>query len=113
MAETAYEDSERALIQIYKTIEIYGSLPINKTVDLSEVCYQIARIRSIKGDFQEAIFFYQEALKCANGENYKKGLMSFIENLQSMGDQQDAENKNEIQNRNKNDLEEQEDSSKE
>lgn len=80
----AFEEAELALIQIYKTADIYGHLPCNKTVDISEVCAQIAKLRSIKGDTQEAIFFYQEALKSAHGENYKKELQYNIEALQNL-----------------------------
>ena len=75
-------DAERAFVRIYTTIGHYGKLPMNKTVELSDICTHIAQLRHKRGDLQGAIEFYKEAEKMMEGENAKKEVQRMIHFLE-------------------------------
>lgn len=76
------EDAMLAFVRIYTTYAEYKDLPSNKTVEFSSVCTQIARLKSFKGDLQDAKAFFTEAMAHAEGENEKKDLANAIEEVE-------------------------------
>lgn len=76
------QDALLALTRIYSTYYQYCSLPMNKTIEISEICTHIARIKYMSGDFDDALHFYKEASDKAQGENAQKELKLAIAQIE-------------------------------
>ncbi len=72
------DSAEAAFVRIYTSINNFGELPTNKTVDLGEVCEQIGQIKLSREDLSEALHFYREAEELVQGEKNKQDIQSVI-----------------------------------
>lgn len=90
------DDAELSFIRIYSSYSQYNKLPMNKTIDLSDVCTQIARLRYSKGDLADSLQFYREAEDNAIGENIKKDLHNTIELIEQEMTRRDSPAQSEI-----------------
>ena len=77
------ESAEAVLIRIYTSPDGYKELPQNKTIDMSEICELIGRIKLQREDLGEALHFYREALELAEGENNRKDIEQAISEVEA------------------------------
>lgn len=75
------EDALLALTRIYSTFYQYCDLTMNKTMNISEVCMHIARLKYVAGDLDNALDFYREAYEKAHGEKAKSDLKATVDEI--------------------------------
>jgi tetratricopeptide (TPR) repeat protein len=75
-------DALMTLTRIYSTYYQFCDLPMNKTIDISEICTHIARLKYMAGDFDDALHFYREAIEKSRGENAQKELGAAIAQIE-------------------------------
>lgn len=75
-------DALLALTRIYSTYYHYSHLPMNKTLDISQVCLHLARIKHYCGELDDALLFYREAIEKAEGENAQKEIQAAINDIE-------------------------------
>lgn len=76
------EEALQAFVRVYTTFATYKDLPSNKTVEFSSICSQIANLKYAKGDLNDALAFYQEAVNHAEGETEKKEILAAIDKIE-------------------------------